>query len=410
MPLKVLHVLDHSVPLHSGYAFRTLAILREQRKLGWRTLQVTTPKHGASAADEEEVEGFTFLRTRHDGRGGLVGQMLATRRRLAEAIARFEPDLIHCHSPILTALPGLAAARRARLPLVYEVRATWEDAAVDHGTTRPGSARYRVSKALETFVLRRADHVTTICEGLRREIGSRGIAADSITVIPNAVDIERFEPIDGVDPAERAALGLGDSIAVGFIGSFYGYEGLDLLLEAVAAVAARGRAVHAVLVGGGPEDARLRAAARDLGIDERVRFVGRVGHDEVQRYYRALDALVYPRRRTKLTDTVTPLKPLEAMAQGKLVLASDVGGHRELVHDGQTGLLFAADDAGALAAMLERLIDEPGLGSAFAERARGFVAAERNWTRSVAGYRRAYAAALAARGRPAAVLGERIQD
>src|SRR5690606_20596043 len=109
MPLKVLHVLDHSVPLHSGYAFRTLAILREQRKLGWGTREVTTPKHGASAADEEEVEGFTFLRTRHDGRGGLVGQMLATRRRLAEAIARFEPDLIHCHSPILTALPGLAA-------------------------------------------------------------------------------------------------------------------------------------------------------------------------------------------------------------------------------------------------------------------------------------------------------------
>jgi len=410
MSLKVLHVLDHSVPLHSGYAFRTLAILREQRKLGWRTLQVTTPKQGASAADEEEVEGFTFLRTRHDGRGGLVGQMHATARRLEDAIARFEPDLIHCHSPILTALPGLRAARRARLPLVYEVRATWEDAAVDHGTTRPGSLRYRVSKALETFVLKRADHVTTICDGLRREIRSRGIDEDSITVIPNAVDIERFERIDGVDPGARADLGLGDSLAVGFIGSFYGYEGLDLLLEAVGLAAARGRDVRAVLVGGGPDEEKLRARARDLGIDERVRFVGRVGHDEVQRYYRALDALVYPRRRTKLTDTVTPLKPLEAMAQGKLVLASDVGGHRELVRDGQTGLLFAADDVGALAASLERLIDEPHLRTAFADHARRFVATERNWTRSVAGYRRAYAAALAAHGKPTAVLGEQARD
>jgi PEP-CTERM/exosortase A-associated glycosyltransferase len=392
-------VLDHSVPLHSGYSFRTLSILREQRKLGWQTLHVTTPKQGESSVDEEIIDGLTFLRTGNVATPGLFTQMRLTADRLQQAVERFKPDLIHAHSPLLTALPSLRVARQRDLPVVYEMRASWEDAAVDHGTTTAGSIRYRLSKAAETFVLRRAHHVTTICEGLRQEIATRGISADRVTVIPNAVDIDRFAYHGGSDIEAKQRLDISADATVGFIGSFYAYEGLDDLIRALALLQDRRVDVKAVLVGGGPEDRRLRAMVDEMGLKDCVRFIGRVGHDEVPTYYRAIDVLVYPRKRIRLTDMVTPLKPLEAMAQGNLVLASDVGGHRELVQDGVTGSLFPAGDTAALASAIEGVFERRENWGAMRKKGLEFVSEERNWKVSVSGYHRAYGKALAAKGR-----------
>lgn len=399
MALKILHVLDHSVPLHSGYSFRTLAILREQHRLGWQTLQVTTPKQGKTAVDEEIVDGFTFLRAGHGGQPGLLKQMMLTAKRLEEAIERFSPDIIHAHSPLLTALPALRVARRHRLPVVYEMRASWEDASVDHGTTAEGSFRYRLSKAAETVVLRKAHHVTTICEGLRKEILSRAVLDEKVTVIPNAVDIDRFSFHAGPRDDAKQKLGLASKPTLGFIGSFYSYEGLDDLLLAVAELSHRKVDVQVVLVGGGPSDELLRGMATKLGLEDRVQFVGRVGHDEVHLFYKATDLLVYARKQTRLTEMVTPLKPLEAMAQGNLVLASDVGGHRELIRDGETGFLFRAGDVQDLASAVENVLAADAQWERIRNNGLEFVKTERNWRKSVSGYFRAYRHALAAFGR-----------
>src|SRR5207253_1226453 len=137
------------------------------------------------------------------------------------------------------ALPALKVGRRLGIPVVYEVRAFWEDAAVDHGTTREGSARYRVSRWLETRALRRAQHVFTICEGLRADIVARGLPQSKVTVIPNAVDVEAFGPGGAPDEALKSRLGLAGASVIGFIGSFYAYEGLDLLLDAMPALLQR---------------------------------------------------------------------------------------------------------------------------------------------------------------------------
>jgi PEP-CTERM/exosortase A-associated glycosyltransferase len=404
MSLRVLHVLDHSVPTHTGYAFRTLAILREQHKLGWETLQVTTPRQGESAAADEVVEGFRFLRTSGGRKLGLAGELAATARAVKAAVEAFRPDVIHAHSPVLTALPALLTAKTRGVPIVYEIRALWEDAAVDHGSTSADSPRYRVSRMLETFALRRVDHVTVICTGLRNEMATRGLSSADVTVIPNAVDVERFEFAPDPDPEVRGELELGDAPTIGFAGSFYGYEGLDYLLETVKLLRSRSMDVRAVLLGGGPEDERLRRRSNELGLDGSVRFLGRVDNARVRRYYGAIDVLVYPRRKTRLTDMVTPLKPLEAMAAGKLVLASDVGGHRELVRDGDTGTLFRADDVLALADAVSRLFADKAAWSAMRDRGRRYVTVERTWARSVAEYRGAYRSALRRRGRQHADL------
>lgn len=392
--MRILHVFDHSIPLHSGYTFRSAAILREQRALGWETFHVTSPKQGKTAVVEEDVDGLHFFRTPAVSTDTPVirevALMQALEARIAEVAAALRPDVIHAHSPVLNVLPALRAGRRLGIPVVYEIRAFWEDAAVDHGTTREHSLRYRLTHALETWALRRVDHVFTICEGLRADIVARGIPAERVTVIPNAVDIESFQLSGEPDAALKARLGLGGRTVIGFVGSFYAYEGLDLLLDAVPALLARQPDLRVLLVGGGPQEANLKAQAARLGIAERVIFTGRVPHGEVSRYYDLIDLLAYPRHSMRLTELVTPLKPLEAMAQGRVFVASDVGGHKELVRDGETGRLFRAGSAAALSEAVGGMLAQRGQWGDYRAAGRRFVEAERNWRNSVAAYRLPY--------------------
>jgi PEP-CTERM/exosortase A-associated glycosyltransferase len=397
--MRILHVLDHSVPLHSGYTFRTLAILREQQRRGWQTLQLTTPKQGPGSVLEETVDGLRIHRTPSAAGCGLLAQMRLTARRIGDIVRQEQPDLIHAHSPVLNALPSLWARWSLNIPVVYEMRASWEDAAVDHGSTREGSLRYRVSRALETMALAGADRITTICEGLRADIVARGIAAEKVTVIPNAVDVSDFKFGVAADPAMRRSLGLDGGTVIGFAGSFYGYEGLHLLVDAFASLSASRPDLRLLLVGGGVQEAALKSQASSLGVGPKVVFTGRVPHAVVQRYYELIDVLAYPRLPIRLTELVTPLKPLEAMAQGRVFVASDVGGHRELIRHGDTGFLCPAGDAAALARaiddMLQRRADWPRVRA----QARRFVEQERTWSRSVACYTEVYRQALAGRGR-----------
>jgi len=395
--MRVLHVLDHSIPLHSGYTFRTRSILREQRALGWETFHVTGSKQNSGDMREETVDGLHFYRTSPaDGplaRLPVLNQKQVIdglERRLDEIIPQIKPDVLHAHSPSLNAIAALRAGKKFGIPVVYEVRAFWEDAAVDHGTSSEGGLRYRLTRALETHALKRADAVTTICEGLRRDIVARGIPADKITVIPNAVDIDKFAVGGVADQDLKTKLGLQGARLIGFIGSFYAYEGLDILLRAVPALSAERPDLRVLLVGGGPEDARLRQLAKDLNIVDKVVFTGRVPHEQVQMYYDLLDVLVYPRLSMRLTDLVTPLKPLEAMAQGRVLAASDVGGHQELIVDGKTGVLFKADDPQALAVKVGGLIDAQADWPALRANGRHFVESERNWKASVGRYKTIY--------------------
>ena len=394
--MRILHLLDHSLPIQDGYAFRTAAILREQAALGWETVQVTSDRHVAIAA-EEQVADLHFLRTR-PRTGWLARQpvalqlaTIATLRARVEQVAReHRPDVLHAHSPCLTGLAALQVGRRLKIPVVYEMRSSWEEAAVTEGLTTKNSLRFRLSRALETFVLRRVDAVTTICEGLRTEICARGVPPGKVTIIPNSVDTEQFGQEHPGGAAIRQQHAPTGQRLLGFIGSFYNWEGLDLLVAAADILRRRRTDFRVLLVGGGAEEQRLRSQVEVLGLGDLVSFTGRVPHAEVGAYYGAMDLLVYPRPATPLTDMVTPLKPLEAMAAGKPVLASDVAGHRELIRHGFNGLLFRAGDAEALAAGMDAALRSADLADVSA-RARQWVCDERTWRAAVARYQPVYA-------------------
>ena len=391
--MRILHVLDHGLPLQSGYTFRTRAILKAQEAMGWQVAAVTGPRQGSSEAAVECIDGLVFHRTAARRRHGVLGEMagiVALAKRIAAAVDSFKPDIIHAHSPVLDAIAALIVARRRGLPLVYEIRAFWEDAAVGNGTGTQGSLRYRATRLLETWAVRRADAVAVICDGLRGDLIARGIDAGKIMVSPNGVDLGLFGHPPPRDDVLAAALGLDGADVVGFIGSFYDYEGLDDLIAAMPALVATRPGARLLMVGGGPMDAPLRAQAAASPVAGAIRFVGRVPHDEVERYYSLVDILAYPRKRMRLTDLVTPLKPLEAMAQGRLVAASDVGGHRELIRDGDTGTLFTPDDPAAIANALSGMFADRTVWEARRERARLFVANERNWSSNISRYMPVY--------------------
>ena len=265
--MRILHILDHSLPLQSGYVYRTMGILAAQRGFGWTTFQLTTPRQAAKLNAQTDCDGWHFYRTpapngwlaRHSGLGYLA-EMQATRQRIEDLLDELKPDIIHAHSPVLNGIPGYRAARRAGIPFVYEVRAFWEDAAADLGTAREGGPRFRLTRAVETWLLKRADAVVTLCEGTRDEIVARGVPEGRVFVVGNAVNESLVRERAPGDAALRASLGLPDSGRVlGFLGSFYHYEGLDLLIQSLPDVLSQHPQTAALLVGGGPEEEKLRA-------------------------------------------------------------------------------------------------------------------------------------------------------
>lgn len=400
-PIKVLHILDHSLPLHSGYTFRTRSILVIQNQMGIRTAMVTSCKHAkiSSCTDEiEHVDNLTFYRTypTYLSKIPILNQLdvvLTLSRRLDSIIAREQPDILHAHSPCLNGLAALRAGKKHGIPMLYEMRASWEDAAVSHGTCVENDLRYKISRTLETYVLKHSDHITTICEGLKGDIQIRGISSEKITVIPNAVDIDQFQPITEKDNVLLTELGLDGKKIFGFIGSFYEYEGLELLVKAMPALLNDCPDLHLLLVGGGQTDNKLKALVGQLDLTSSVTFTGRVNHKEVMRYYSIIDLLVYPRLSMRLTDLVTPLKPLEAMAMGKPCLASDVGGHKELIIDQKDGLLFKAGNMDSLISQL-RLAYKMCDFSSIIQSGLNKVNTERNWSISVAPYKSIYASLM----------------
>jgi glycogen synthase len=310
----------------------------------------------------------------------------ATTRRLGEIARRWRPDVLHAHSPVRNALAALTIGRKLNIPVVYEIRALWEDAASSHGTLRKGTWGYILARHLETHAVRRADAVVTICHGLRRELSGRGVRDENIFLVPNGVDVAHFVPERAAAPGEARTR----HPVIGFIGSLYSYEGLDLLLEAGKSIAGDRPEIRFVLVGGGPEERRLRDLRASGNLSDHVSMTGWLPHERILDAYREIDIFVYPRRRNRLTELVTPLKPLEAMAMAKVVLASDVGGHREMIEDGRTGFLFKADDVSDLIVHLTELLEASRTWPTIGAAARRFVERERTWQAVAATYARVY--------------------
>lgn len=395
--MRILHILDHSLPLHSGYTFRSQNIFRSQKNMGYIPVILTSPKHEESLKKQtpqvEQINGFTYYRTGPvKSSMPLVSElklMHVLYKRLMDVARTEKPDIIHAHSPVLNAIPAIWAARKLKIPVVYEIRAFWEDAAVDHGTYSENSWKYRLTKSIETWACKKADHVCILCNGLKNDLIRRSIPPDKITPVFNGVNPDDLRPV----PPDREYLEawrLKDKKVIGFIGSFYRYEGLDLLVQAFVKIAEKYPDAMLLLVGGGEMDQELKTQILQLNITNQVVMPGRIPHERIAGVYALIDILAYPRYSMRLTELVTPLKPLEAMAMKKALVASDVGGHKELIQDGKTGLLFKAGDTADLAEKIQLILKDRELEAALQKTGSSWVKQYHTWEATTSAYKRIY--------------------
>ncbi len=378
----ILKIFDQTVPYVSGYSMRSKYITDSLAKGGVPLGIVRSPIFSYEK-EKEEIDGVRYYSSPPLTlfKGIPLLREWEIIRHIRQNFLRNDLEnigLIHAHSSLLNALAALPAARKKKIPFFYEVRALWEDAAVDQGKTKEGSLRYKLTRWLETYVLRKADHITTICEGLKADIVQRGIPTSKITVVPNGVDAEKFTPLQK-DTELAHKLGLNGQEVIGFIGTFFEFEGIDILLHAVPEILKSRASVKFLIVGGGRHEDALKVLVTQLGIAQNIIFTGRVKHEEIKRYYSLIDILVYPRKSRRITELVTPLKPLEAMALEKLVIGSSVGGIKELVVDGENGLIFEKEKPSDLAKKCLFALEHPVVRDKIGKQAREYVLRERNW-------------------------------
>lgn len=289
------------------------------------------------------------------------------------------PSVIVSASNHITALPALIAARRLGIPFIYEVRGLWEVTAAASNETWAKSERFALAVELERLVANNADRVFAITEEVKKELIQRGTDAERIDILPNAANIFQYVPL----PSERSAvknLKKNGEFLLGYAGSLVGYEGLDLVVDAISKLPSELDHVGALVVGDGAELASLKSQAERLGVSDRVRFTGRVPNDDINDYLALFDAVVCPRKSNIVTELVSPLKPIEAMAAGRPVIGSNVGPIATLLgSDGSRGVLFEADDVDSLIDKIRLLANDPKLSQSIGRRARKWTVEERTW-------------------------------
>lgn len=290
------------------------------------------------------------------------------------------PSVIVSASNHITALPALIAARRLGVPFIYEVRGLWEVTAAAKNQKWGSSERFELAKRLEALVVNEADQAFAITEEVRDELVNRGAEREKISILPNAANIFQYVPL----PPERSKVALQkkpDEYLLGYAGSLVEYEGLDLLIDAIKLLPTEFDHVGLLIVGDGEIFADLKEQVVRLGLQERVRFTGRVENERINDYLAIFDAVVCPRKSNIVTELVSPLKPIEAMAAGRPVIGSDVSPIANLLgRDGVRGLLFSADDVQALADKIVVLARSPKQGQDIGRRARKWTVENRTWS------------------------------
>lgn len=383
--MSVVQIFDQTYPLVSGYSMRSHYITNSLHKLGVPLCVFSSPifsyKQNAEMIHGVEhirsvISGYEKIRRFPIYREAMIVQNIAS---TLENHWRKEFKAISAHSSVLNGLAALKVAKRHKVPLIYEIRALWEDAAVDQGKTKEGSLRYNLTRKIETDVIKKADKVTVICQGLKDDIVARGVPADKITIIENGVDVSSFSPqMPDMDIVKK--YNLKGYKVIGFVGTFFEFEGLELLIKAAKEIIHKRKDVKFLFVGGGLEEAKLKKMVEEAELNHYIIFSGRVKHEDVQKFYSVIDICVYPRISLRITELVTPLKPLEAMALEKIVIGSNVGGIKELVRDGYNGLLFKAGDVSDLAEKCIYALDNFEQMRKIAREGRNYVIRERDWT------------------------------
>lgn len=400
---KVLHVLEYSVPNLVGYTIRSKYIVDNQCHEAIEPVVITSPLQGKTGfpfQQFEEIDSIRYYRTGEFNKLNMTEALplrLLRRYQYTKAylkaikwVARKEKaQIIHSHSSYLNGIRANKAARILGIPSVYEVRGLWQDTATVNVDTNPMHWKYRFVDYMDRKAMLGADRVVTISRQLRDELIQKGVPENRLFIVPNGVDTQIFRPRKKHSKIVEHYK-LGKKVVFGFIGSIRRIEGLSLFLENLSKIIGKTKNICFMMVGDGDEVENLKKITRENNLQEYVIFTGQVDHSKILDYYSAIDIALYPRIDAKVNHKVTPLKILEAMAMEKVVVASDVGGLKELIDDDNNGLLFQVDDGDHLVKRCMDLIENPSLLNTIGKKARAWAVRERDWRKVIKLYNEVY--------------------
>lgn len=392
---SILHVLNKSLPEINGYTIRSKEIIHHQKNIGINPIVVTKigwPTNSEVGSLEYEIyEGIRHYRlfsNDHQIRLNTVPMSVYFNHyanEFYELLKLVKPKIVHAASNFQNALPALEVAKKAGIPTVYEVRGLWQDSTASKIPEFDNSERYFLHQEYEIYCCHLADRVVTISESLAKQLIEFGIDENKIDIVPNGVDTSVFVPQSPNQELIKKYQLQGKTV-YGFIGSITKYEGLDYFLKAFAKVIEKNKKVHFLLVGDGSVVPELQSLTKELDIAEFVTFVGRVPHTEVRDYYSVIDIFPFPRTNKKVCRLVTPLKPYEVMAMGKLALVSNIPALNEMVTEGETGIVFEAENVDFLYRCLLNAPNYKGLGL----KSRKWVEENRDWSILIKKYQEIY--------------------
>ena len=390
--MKIVHIVYQSLPNISGSSIRTRDLLMSQKEIGMFPFVISSPfQNGINEdADIDVINGVTHYRTYNNNENHLVSEGVSGLKKKTSkffSVFKFykscfniikeeQPHIIHAHATFYCALTALFLSKKFNIPVIYEVRSLWEEREKKQAKSFPKRIVLKAITNLETFCMRKADKVIVINKELEKEISLRGVK--NISIIPNGVNTSLIN----VQSTEK--IGITEDIVFGYVGSISPIEGLDLLAKASKELESENLNFSVRIYGDGVFLEPLKQLVRQLDL-KNFYFLGKLKSEKISEAYRTIDVIVNPRLKSKISDTVTPLKPLEAMAYKKLVIASNVGGMRELIDDNINGLLFDSDNLTSLKKVLKQVI-EKGIDNEIVDNGFSHVLNNKSWKQNAKKY------------------------
>ena len=297
--------------------------------------------------------------------------------RLVSLAKKEDASIIHASSNFLNGIAAAIAARKSGIRSVYEMRGLWH---LSRSVFEPGfeeTDHFQYCEKMEIAAAQACDLVVAISSPLKAWLIDKGIASKKIHIIPNAADTDG-ELIKTVEVPEGLKK-LSGKFIVGFIGSLTRYEGVDLIIQAIAELSSQIPDIHCLIVGDGRERTGLQTLARKLSCHDNVTFTGHVGYEQIVQYYNLIDVFPLPRKPYPVCNLVPPLKPFEIMAAGKPVIVSNLAPLIEIVKHEKTGLVCQSENVHDLASAIFRLYNDRRLSKKIANNGYQWVLAKQTW-------------------------------
>jgi len=386
--MKVLHILYQSLPNISGSSIRSRDILNNQLKVGIKPIVISSPFQNTKRNDasDEEIDGIKYYRT-FSNNNELVKEnqssffiqikkffrIISFTIKVYRIAKKEQVDVIHAHAMFFCVIAGKITSVFLNKPLIYEVRSLWEER-----FKKKNIFNYFIfsfATFLETFCMFLSDHIIAINQNLKTELQKRLILKKrKITVVENAVDLDRIVISNNINRSK---------LVFGYIGTLSPIEGLDLLISVFKKLELPNKLL---IFGSGIELENLKKLSKGYN---NIEFRGKVTSSEIFNAYNQIDVVINPRKSSFLTNSVTPLKTLEAMAYKKIVIASDVGGMKELIKDGKTGILFKSESPASLEKALKNILDRRDLNEII-DNAYNYIYKQRNWYYNAKSHKKLY--------------------